>query len=399
MAVRLRTPLNRRGNGTGSGPDRRTGGRRWRVQPVWADALGAALPSWAVARVAVTAAWLVAIVAMDKLRPGERTLQLDQGLLPWDGSFYRDIAADGYGAQSLEALRFFPLVPLLARFLAVPLLGNVDLALLVVANVGALAAGLLLYRLVVHERGDARLAARATWLLAIGPPAFVLVFGYAESVALTAAIGAFLGLRRERWWTAAAAGFVAGLTRPVGIFLAVPAAIEVARNVRRDGWGSLPGRLGAVLGPVAGTATYQAWVAVEHGDRLLPFRVQQRHDLRGSFTDPISRAIESGQNLFGDAPMRDGLHFPFIIGALVLLAIVLRTWPVSYGIYSALILTTALSGESLGSFERYAMSAFPLLLAVAGLTASPRLERTVMTACGAGLVAFTTLAWLGTYVP
>ncbi len=53
--------------------------------------------------------------AVDHLGGATRPVQLGQGLFAWDAAFYRDIAEHGYGALRPAALRFFPLVPLLAR--------------------------------------------------------------------------------------------------------------------------------------------------------------------------------------------------------------------------------------------------------------------------------------------
>ena len=44
-------------------------------------------------------------------------------LLAWDAAFYADIAHGGYDAVPRAGLRFFPLVPLLARAVAVVLRG------------------------------------------------------------------------------------------------------------------------------------------------------------------------------------------------------------------------------------------------------------------------------------
>ena len=47
--------------------------------------------------------------------------------------------------------------------------------------------------------------------------------GYAESLLLVAALVSLIALRSRSWWVAAVAGVVAGLTRPVGLLLIVPA--------------------------------------------------------------------------------------------------------------------------------------------------------------------------------
>ena len=372
--------------------------RRW-VPPAWSDALAAALPGWVVARVIVGVAFVAAIVAVDELRPGERTEQLDQGLLAWDGAWYRDIARDGYEALPPEALRFFPLVPLLARPLSYLFAGSTTVALVVVGNVAALLAAAVVYRLVLHETSDIRLAMRATWAVALLPPAFVLVLGYAESALMALSAAAFLCLRRRQWWWAALFGLLAGLCRPVGVLLVVPAAIEAARALRAAGWGERVARAAAVVSPAVGVAVFLAWVGWKFDDALLPFRVQQRDDLRGSFVNPVSRVADAVGGLFGDERLGEGLHVPFIALFVVLLVVVLRRWPAAYGAYAGAMLVVALSAQSLGSFERYSISAFPLALAVASLTAAPHLERSAWSLCGAGLLAFASLAWLGTYVP
>ena len=99
---------------------------------------------------------------------------VDDGLLAWDGTWYDVIARNGYLDADDPALRFFPLYPLLGRWLG--WIGDrPDIALVVVANVAALAAGVLLHRLTLEETGDAAAAQRSARLLALFPSAFVLV--------------------------------------------------------------------------------------------------------------------------------------------------------------------------------------------------------------------------------
>ena len=71
----------------------------------------------------------------------------------------------------------------------------------------------------------------------------------------------------------------------------------------------------------------------------------------------------------------------------------------SYGAWTSVLLLSALTGHTLGSFERYGLAAFPLLLALALLTRRPLLDRLVLAASAAGLAAFTTLTFLGAFVP
>jgi hypothetical protein len=370
-----------------------------RRRPLAAE-LAVVLPPWLIARVLVLLGWLVAAVAADELRPGDRPYHLVQGIYAWDGTFYRDIAVGGYDSLGPEALRFFPLVAVVGRWIGLALPVATGFGVVILSNVMAIVAGVLAHRLVVHETGDRKLAGRAVWLLALLPPAMVLVLGYAESTLLALALGVFLALRRSRWWLAAGLGVLAGLSRPVGLFLVVPAAIEAARGLRglpRSAW---LGRLAAVAGPAVGTAIYLVWVEVAHGDWELPFSVQGSADLRGTWVNPVGRVLRSFDGLFGSERLGDGLHAPWILLYLVLLVVVFLRWPIAYGAYSAVLLVVALSAESLGSFERYGMAAFPLVLALASVTSwRTWTAASAVTLCAGGLAAFSALAFLGTFVP
>ena len=361
------------------------------------DDLVAAVPGWVVARLAVALGILVAAVATDELHVGDRPLQLEQGLFAWDAAWYRDIADHGYAGVAREGLRFFPLLPLAARALSIPLLGNVGLALVLIVNASSLATGVLLHRLVREETGDRMLATRAAWLIALLPPAVVLVLGYAEAPALALAVAGFLLLRRRQWWGAAAVGVLLGLCRPTGMLLALPALIEVARAW--PGARDKLGRIAAVLGAPVGTAIYLGWVEWQHGAWNLPLRLQNSADLRAGWDDPFSAIWGSIESLVTDGRLGDGLHVPWIALFALLLIVMFSRWPVSYGAFSVLVLGLALSAHNLGSFERYGLFAFPLTIGLAAITGDPRVERAVLAASGAGLAAFTALVFVGAFVP
>jgi predicted lysophospholipase L1 biosynthesis ABC-type transport system permease subunit len=84
---------------------------------------------------------------------------------------------------------------------------------------------------------------------------------------------------------------------------------------------------------------------------------------------------------------------------LILVVVCFRRWPASYGAYSLAVLLVAMSAANLDSLERYGLSAFPLVLALAGLLRAPWLERTALVLTSVGLTTYATLAFLGAYVP
>jgi hypothetical protein len=359
--------------------------------------VGAALVPWVVARVLVIGALAMTRYGLDGL-VAERPEPLRQGLFAWDAAFYRAIAEDGY-ATARESLRFFPLVPLLARGLGVVFAGNDAFALLVVANLSALLFGALLHRLALRETGDPALAVRAAWFGALFPPLLTLVMGYAEATALMLAAAMFLALRDRRWGWAIPAGILAGLARPAGPLLVVPAAIEAARGWRSAGGRERVARVGAVVSPGVGTGLYLAWTGLAHDDAWLPFRLQNETSRRGGFANPVTRVIDGVGDLFGGDRFGSGLHIVWAALFVALIVVLARRLPSSYAAYAGVTVGLGLAAENLDSFERYAAGAFPLVLAVAILTDRRDVERPALVLSGAGLVGYAMLAFLGRYVP
>ncbi len=365
---------------------------------LWAD-VAVALPGAITSRVLVGGALAFAHFEHNHLhiQVGRRTLH--EGLLAWDGQWYERIARHGYTAIPRTGVRFFPLYPLAGRVLGWVFGGAVDIALLVLANVPAVLFAALLVRLVRREGGDAGTAERAAWFVALVPPAFVLVFAYSEALAGCFAVGAFLALRSKRWWLAALAGFLSGLTRPSGVLLAAPALVEGLRGLRGAAAYDVVARLAAVVAPVAGVGAYVAWVGARFGHPMLPLDIQQRSWLRGGFLDPAVALWRSGRAAFAGHFGGNGIHFPLLVLAIVLVIVVFVRWPLSYGVFAAVTVVVALSAHRLGSTERYCYLAFPVILGLVSLTRSRRVELGALVVSGACLVGFATLALLGAYVP
>lgn len=361
-------------------------------------ALLSASPGWIVARTLVGLAILISRVVVDRGvdDPLARLTSRD-GLLAWDGAFYADLAQHGYAQLPRAALRFFPLTPLLGRAIGWTGLGP-RIGVVVVANVAALLAGALLWTLVRREGfGDAA-AKRAAWFLALMPSAFVLVFGYAEAVFLALAIGIFLAARDRRWWLVAALGVFAGLSRPGGFIVAVPIAIEAARALRSTRPRELAARVIAVVAPFAGTGLFLWWVSDRFGDAFLPFRIQTRSNLKGSFANPLT-SIEHAVRGLAHGHIGTGLHVPWMILAATLTVVAFRKLPASYGWFTLVTLASAVTSSNLDSFERYALGAFPLVIVVAMLTHHRRVERSLLILSGAAMTGYTVLALTHAYVP
>ena len=366
----------------------------------WRDDVRAALPGWVAARVVTLAALAFATLARPRWPvdlPGTASFA-EGGLLGWDADWYRRIALHGYDGVPDQGLRFFPLLPGLARILGLGTGVGVGIALLVLANGPALGVGALTARVVRLEGGDRALARLAATLVALAPPAFILVMGYTEGIALCAMLGAIVAARRRAWAVVAACGLVAGLARPTGVLLGVPLAVIALDGLRGAGWGERWRRALATASPAVGAAPYLIWAEVDRGDWYAPYRVQSMPGLRGDFVDPFTRVGRALATLARGGVGVDA-HDLWVPVAVVLLVLSVRRWSPALGSLAAVTTVVALSAERLGSFERYVWASVVPVLTVAWLCRGPRARRVAPVVSGAGMAVLASLAFLGYYVP
>ena len=356
---------------------------------------------WLTARVITLAALGMAKyeVSHFHITNSKAVLESHDGLLGSDAGWYQTIAAHGYGALPRSATRFCPRLPLLDRGLSDITSLTVGIASLVITNAASLLLGVGLYALVRSEFRDAVVARRVVWLIMLAPPAFVFVMGYSEALLVLLAVAFFINVRRGNWWWAGLFGYLAGTARPIGCLLAVPALIEVVRSWRADRWRGWPGKVVAIVASVAGTVTYLAWVRSTAGGFLEPLKIQQQQAHHGALADPLSSMYHALTALAHGHHVGDALHVPWIGVAAILIVVAFWRLPVCYGAFALCVVLVALSGSNLDSFERYALSAFPLVMAGATLIRSPRVATVTYVLCGAAMALYAVLAFQGAYVP
>jgi len=351
-----------------------------------------------LARVIVLASLGAARFVVDEYPHGALARGAQVSLVGWDAGFYDLIARSGYPAHS-EVYRFFPLFPLAVRALDVVTPGSSRVALVLLANLCSLGFVVLLHRLVMHETGDAESARRAAWFGCIAPAAFVMVWGYAEPLFLLLSVATFLSLRTKRFALAGVFAALAALTRPLGMVVALAAAVEAWRGFGGATVRSRVERVVAVVGAPIGALVYLVWVEGRTGDLLDPYRIQARATHRGRLVDPVSGVVHALSEFFDHHRIGPLLHVGWAAVAIALVVIAFQRLPVSYGLYAAATIVISLSSENLDSFERYAFSAFPLLIAAALVVRKPRVETLVFTALGAAMCLYAMVAALGVYVP
>jgi hypothetical protein len=387
--------------------------------------VGEAVLPFLAARAVVLGALGLAHFVVDRTHPATAGVgaRVHEGLLGWDAGYYETIARVGYHPLGKEGLRFFPALPVLTHVVA--WLPGIDdgAALLVVSNVAAFVATVLLFALARRETGDPALARRAIWLLSLSPAAFVLVMGYAESTLLCLSLGCFLALRpapgpgpgpgpgsghsaghaarratRPNFALAALLGFAAALTRPIGVLLALVVAIELVRWWIRLGRPERLAGLVAVGAPLLGLAGFGIWAHHEVGDFWAPLGVQLESSHHGGLSDPFVTLVHDARGVFHHH-VGTALHVPWVIVAVVLLVVCWRRLPASYTVFAGAILAVAVAGTNLDSFERYALSAFPLAIAAAVVCRRARTEQVVLVLLPAVLAGYALLAFLNISVP
>jgi hypothetical protein len=365
------------------------------------EALGVAWLPWLLARGITLFALALAKyqVSHFHITDTKAVIESRAGLLGSDAGWYQAIAAHGYGAVPRSTLRFFPLLPLLDRWAHDAAGITVGAASLVIVNAASLLVALGLYLLVVADLGDRVLAQRAVWLITLAPAAFVFVMGYSDAVLVALALAVFYCVRRGHWWWAAAFGFLAGAARPIGCLLVVPAAVEAVRAWRVSRWSRWPARLAAVAGPVLGTVAYLSWVSATFGGFLTPLRIQEEGGHHGRLSDPVTTLYHAATGLAHGNHIGTGLHVPWVLAVAGLLLLSFWRLPASYSLFALSVVVLSVSGTNLDSFERYALSAFPLTIAASTLLRSWRVAAAAYVVCAAAMATYALLAFQGAYVP
>lgn len=136
----------------------------------------------------------------------------------WDTGIYLQIALHGY--VNAQQLGFFPLYPMLERAV-MTVTGDPFTAGMIISNLAELVMFTVLYRLIERDFGSER-AFYTVLYFAIFPTAFFFSIAYTEATFLCFSTLTFYQIRSGRWWLAALFGFLACLTRPDGMFLAIP---------------------------------------------------------------------------------------------------------------------------------------------------------------------------------
>lgn len=148
--------------------------------------------------------------------------------IKWDSGWYLSIIERGYEQYipgKFSNLVFFPLYPLLTKYLAWIFGGNFMLTGVIISNLALLLSCFYLYKLAkldIKKSG----AFRSVFYLLIFPTALFFTSMYPESLLLLLCLASFFYARKRLWFVACIFGFLAALTKPFGVFLVLPLLLE-----------------------------------------------------------------------------------------------------------------------------------------------------------------------------
>lgn len=383
-----------------------------RRRPIYADLSSRLVSLWRTAEArAVVAAVLgtrpaimfvgylaVFLIGFPPGAPPWRITENEFANLParWDVGWYLGIAIDGYsvgdraGASGgQQNIVFFPAFPLIMRGIG-RLLGGDPTAYLWGATVGSLiafAVGLLyVHRLARDLLDDSTLAVFAVWLMATYPFSLFYSAPYTEAWFLLGSAAAVYHFRRGAIWKGGAWGWLVGLTRPNGCFLAVVLAVmaiepwlpQMLRGQRAGAASRRPaGLVRALLAaslPGVGMLMYSAYVYSLTGN---PLSWAEGHVAWGRsyqglsilVTDRYQFLAQSGLYAYTAQGTTDLVQLLGALFALVAIGPVTRRFGLACGLFIAINILPPLAAGGLLSAGRFSSVLFPAFIWFASLVA------------------------------
>jgi hypothetical protein len=331
----------------------------------------------------------------------------------WDGVWYIKIATSGY-ADGDGSTAFFPLFPMLLRYVGLLLDGNMLITGMLISLLCYAGSVWLLWRLVRQDFDDG-LASRAVIYLAVGPLSFFLQAVYTESLFLLLSLACFVFAREGRWRLAGLMGLLATLTRSTGVLLLIPMAYYY---YERRGWRlkKTDSHVANLLMVVEGLLVWMTYLALAFGKPLAFSSAQSQWERNfGAPNYTVTKAVVSTvvglRNVVSaeyyrwlwEAP-RPGseysnlatnlLNLLFFLAAALLLWYGARRLPAAYSWFALASLAYPLFFPSkyvpLMSYPRFTLTVFPLYVALALYTRDrPRAHKVVVALGVVLLIVFT----------
>ncbi len=321
----------------------------------------------------------------------------------WDAQHYLYLAAHGYSPDQLSNV-FFPLWPLLIRWVT-PLMGGVPwLAGLVLSQLFVLVATSYFYLLVKNLWDESTAFKACLWSLAF-PTAFYTGLIYTESLFWLLTMVFFFYSLKNYWGASALGAFLLPLTRPTGFLVAVSALV---------GWGNHKStredpfihRILLAFAFCVGVGIYLFLMKEWTGEAFSGFSSQKFYISHSGWTNLLNPFGWLFRNFIQNPYTLTGIHtcfLPrvFLIGVMLSLIPLYKQISPNLFVYTLILgLFPAFSGDIMSmSYMRYTSVLFPLFILAALKIREGLGEKTLLAGCFLAqaflLIAHSLNYWVG----
>ncbi|WP_328550759.1 MULTISPECIES: hypothetical protein [unclassified Streptomyces] len=304
-------------------------------------------------------------------------------LASWDGWWYQQIAAHGYdpalvripGATGLITLEgnsaaFFPFYPATMRLVSDCMGLGLYGAGLLVSVLASFAAALGIYAVTARFGGRrAGLAAAGLW--AVWPGSGTQWSGYSEALYVALAVWACHAVMSDRWLTAGALTFAAGLNRPTAVALIAALTVAALRTLHRR-QDDVARPMTTILIAPLGLLGYLLWVGNQMGDLGGYFKLQKgawahTFDFGEQTLDVFTSVAVGRSDYLFPCTVEDIIGVLVVLLGLLLIPLLIRLRPPAVlTVYTILTFVLVLGSQQIfGNVSRYLLPAFPLLIPLA----------------------------------
>ena len=298
---------------------------------------------------------------------GETLLQSLEFWRCTDSQHYLNIAEDWYLSKGsidrLVQLVFLPGYPVVIRIFNV-LLGNTLYAGFLVSALSFAGTGVMLYKLVALDNGEA-CAIRAVRFLCISPAAFFFVAPMSESLFMLCTVSCIYLVRRGKTTAGCLLGAYAAFTRSLGVILVVPILFElISRRAKLREYIKL------LIVPL-GFAAYCLINYEVSGDAFKFMEYQSNHwgQRLGWFFNTAAYQTEYAISSFAaNKPNFLGLWLPNLLSqaaAMIIMICSVKKLRAGYSAYFIAYFVISMGATWLLSAPRYLAAAFVLPIAAA----------------------------------
>lgn len=282
----------------------------------------------------------------------------------FDGVHYLGIAQSAYSAQFTQA--FFPLYPLVIRIFSLLTFGNLFWSAFLLSNIFFLLALIVFYKLIARHYDQKKALWSVIFMLAF-PTSFYFGAIYTESLFLLLTLCTFVLIDKKKYFLAAVTGFLATLTRLIGVFLGL-----ILLLFSKGKWRYLGAGIVAL-----GLLAYMLYLQVNFGNPIYFLTSQsefgQGRDSSKLILLPqvIFRYIKILLTTQGLLRLNAVFELTSTVFALAILAYSYKKVKSSWLLFSFLsVLLPTLTG-TLASMPRYILVAFPIYVVLGSLKSTP----------------------------